>query len=813
MDRIKPFVIFRKDGFYNDLIQYFNSNNFSKNLDIIVYVDETFELDKNEYNIELIESDLSDTVQIRKQIYEKLEGNDLAVICDTYFKLNEPIDFSKFTDTTFMLLDTKIDDICLPYIFCYNKCDNADFETFNQLTYFDHEDNIYGRAQTHDNLLDTLVDDESNDINSILFRFCFGGDDKFLDDDEYTFNDPDDIIFPRLIKLFKSDELLYDDEDINVAQQVMSESHEYISTYFIFDKSLNEQKLIDNFLIAGLTTDKPTQNVLYYMGDIDKLITKYIRYFEKYYKSTFMINLPNWIDKSLIPDELHDKYLTTIHVNKEILQSNDSLVLDFEKYLINNKEIQKINNNFVFDNEEYPIFSPLRYNNKNLVATSYKPFKVHCIKDDKLIQIFDTQKNINEGTLFGNIIKFMTNYIGLVKIRDNCYKFQVFHDKSLEPKGSSEKFKINNPIGLSCINNELYVLTKESNITYKCKVDLVKYFTDICPIHDIDSVFNIDVKIKNNILLSIKDYNNILSDFSGLRFNYDDESCANVHYDYENKIIKYNDKLHYINKFVYMPTNVDKSDKKHTVCFYGDCSILNPLRDKFNEISVNIGDDFKSSKYCFIMQNNFERLSNLELSEIIDHDTIIVSVLTEEQLKSNNFIKKFTADKILQKLYLFNIGMNDNYIQFIIDKIIMDDQYDKRKQFMNIDRQNMFNSSNIYQIIKQIKEGKYEKKIEETNKSLANKIKKNFFDNDSSFNNLINFIINKEFDIEIRHLNTSIPESLKKLNLFGSNKSINEDCSKFDVVVLSNINELKNVEVSNNEVFFYINDTNKILMT
>ena len=113
--------------------------------------------------------------------------------------------------------------------------------------------------------------------------------------------------------------------------------------------------------------------------------------------------------------------------------------------------------------------------------------------------------------------------------------------------------------------------------------------------------------------------------------------------------------------------------------------------------------------------------------------------------------------------------MNDNYIQFIIDKIIMDDQYDKRKQFMNIDRQNMFNSSNIYQIIKQIKEGKYEKKIEETNKSLANKIKKNFFDNDSSFNNLINFIINKEFDIEIRHLNTSIPESLKKLNLFGSN--------------------------------------------
>ena len=98
---------------------------------------------------------------------------------------------------------------------------------------------------------------------------------------------------------------------------------------------------------------------------------------------------------------------------------------------------------------------------------------------------------------------------------------------------------------------------------------------------------------------------------------------------------------------------MDKSDKKHTVCFYGDCSILNPLKDKFNEISVNIGDDFKSSKYCFIIQNNFERLSNLELSEIIDHDTIIVSVLTEEQLKSNNFIKN---------LQLIKYYKNSNYL-------------------------------------------------------------------------------------------------------------------------------------------------------
>mgnify|MGYP003341716453 CR=1 FL=1 len=152
-----------------------------------------------------------------------------------------------------------------------------------------------------------------------------------------------------------------------------------------------------------------------------------------------------------------------------------------------------------------------------------------------------------------------------------------------------------------------------------------------------------------------------------------------------------------------MPTDSQLVEKTHTVYFYGDCSILKPLKDKFQELSVTIGDDYMSSKYCFIMQSHFERLTNLELSEILDHNTIIVSVLTKSQLDSNNFIKKFTADKLLQKLFLFNIGMNDNYIQFVIEKIILDNQYDKRKQFMSIDKENMYKNSNIYQIIKNIK--------------------------------------------------------------------------------------------------------------
>ena len=77
----------------------------------MVYVDENIELEKNDYNIEQITSNLEDTDDVRKEIFDKLQGNDLAVICDTYFKLSEPIDFQKFTDTTFMLLKTNVDNI------------------------------------------------------------------------------------------------------------------------------------------------------------------------------------------------------------------------------------------------------------------------------------------------------------------------------------------------------------------------------------------------------------------------------------------------------------------------------------------------------------------------------------------------------------------------------------------------------------------------------------------------------------------------------------------------------------------------------
>ena len=411
------------------------------------------------------------------------------------------------------------------------------------------------------------------------------------------------------------------------------------------------------------------------------------------------------------------------------------------------------------------------------------------------------------------MIKFFENNICLTLIRDNCYAISVFTNKTFDFIGTSKFFTIDNPIGLQTENSDLFIITMKDGKYYKNEVDLVSYFTDICVFNDIDNAFSLKIKLRNNIKLSINNYNNIPDEFSGLRFNADEEVLANVKYDYINKIIDYNNNLYYHSKFVYLPQNINLQDKQYDVCYYKSYPILKDLENKISELQISTGNDFRKAKYCFILQSELERLNSLELSEIIEHNTIIVSVLTPEQLASNSFIKKYTVEPLLQKLFLFNIGMNENYIEFVIEKILMDNQYDKRKEFMAIDKNNIFSNSNIFNIIHKIKNNNFSKKYPEKNTSLLNKFRKRVFKSDCSFDNLINYAIDKELELNIRYLNTTVPENIKKLNVFGTEKSMLEDCNTFDVLIVKTIGDLKNIEVSSENVFFFISDINKILIT
>ena len=149
-------------------------------------------------------------------------------------------------------------------------------------------------------------------------------------------------------------------------------------------------------------------------------------------------------------------------------------------------------------------------------------------------------------------------------IRDNCYAISVFTNKTFDFIGTVSSL-IDNLADYKLKISDLFIITMDGK--YYKNEGFSKLFTDICVFNDIDNAFSLKIKLRNNIKLSINNYNNIPDEFSGLRFNADEEVLANVKYDYINKIIDYNNNLYYHSKFVYLPQNINLQDKQYDVCY------------------------------------------------------------------------------------------------------------------------------------------------------------------------------------------------------------------------------------------------------
>ena len=130
-------------------------------------------------------------------------------------------------------------------------------------------------------------------------------------------------------------------------------------------------------------------------------------------------------------------------------------------------------------------------------------------------------------------------------------------------------------------------------------------------------------------------------------------------------------------------------------------------------MGISIGDSLENSKYYVIEHKHLEKLSSLQLSNIIKNSCLIISLIENSDINSPNFKKIYTSDENITKLFLFNIAKNDSYIQFIFDKIIHNDQYNARKQYMEIDKTRIYDETNIYKTILEFKdEGKYVNKVD-----------------------------------------------------------------------------------------------------
>ena len=380
----------------------------------------------------------------------------------------------------------------------------------------------------------------------------------------------------------------------------------------------------------------------------------------------------------------------------------------------------------------------------------------------------------------------------------------------------SKKFRIDEEIrGLVNIDNEPYILEKNGSIL---KVSVKKVILEI---------LEIDVDFSKNIRLEIKEKNNFTIDFVGQNEELKDETMnwLNIlEYKYLNytfnvdktrplchlelnvltNVVKLKNVTFFMNKFLYYPLNYPVKEKNYDLYFHG-ISEENDLYNTCIKLGIDIGDEFETCRFIIIKQNDFEKLSSLRISEFIYHNCLIISLIDEERINSNTFVKNYTSSNYLNKLFLFNIAENEEYINFVMEKIIYDNQYEKRKKFMKVERERLTEECSIFKGLLEM--FKSLNKPKETCK-LYEKVSTKF--SCSHMKAIINSIIRSDYESDISVFeNTHVPEIIQKVNFLGNVKRVSDDDNIIsDILIVPNLLVVKRLTILNQSIIIYCVDEN-----
>jgi hypothetical protein len=354
-------------------------------------------------------------------------------------------------------------------------------------------------------------------------------------------------------------------------------------------------------------------------------------------------------------------------------------------------------------------------------------------------------------------------------------------------------------------------------------------FVSLCKLYinenlEIDYIPKVELHTEEHISLNIKcpDYIIPIKEYKNYKLDTDNAKYSIV-YDLNNEIVT-NTKTYYsqlIKDFIYLPENIKLKDKTHDIAFYSDTTDI-LLNNFLKEQDVTITDDYRIAKYLIITTYELENLSFKSLSDIITNKTLIITLLEEEEIDNITNIK-YKTNEYLNKLYIFNIVKNDDYTEFIYNKIIMDEQYIARQEYFDIDINNIYNNTNIYEyslkfiydeeIISKkinIESTKNDYKIE-----LINKLHRKT--ENTVLIEVLKFIIYHDQDIVIFTEEDEVPELIFKLNILGSFYNLNEiDTETYIgtkcIILLKNETNLKEWKhLYNSESLIYILEDNKLI--
>lgn len=425
-------------------------------------------------------------------------------------------------------------------------------------------------------------------------------------------------------------------------------------------------------------------------------------------------------------------------------------------------------------------FSILRQEDITKIVTIDRDIlKIMSMSTDQKTLVLDKSRRIDSCNLrfVSKFVKVNNLYIALVKtLQNGVYRFISLDIDTLETVTITKAFTFR--LGLEAHDIDICgigVLIFFRNLqTHAISLESL-YFSHNIPIHFNE---NIKIEIDNDLELGIKTIGYTLTEKRYKNYNIVDNG-VDAEYNFNNDIVYLKSKsVHLLIKdFVYLPQKTDNPEKTATIYYYKKQNIDQSLLDILKNHKE--GSNYHESKYLIIDSDSLEKLSNLEVSSIIESKTLIISLINENSLEEDESEKKYTSDEYLNKLFLFNIVKNDSYTQFISSNILDKNQYDQRREFMDIDLENIYNNCNIFNnyflLCEKAKStiNRYEAELnrDEYRKYLLTKCIQNI--TNVNFIEIIRYIIMNKQDVEIYHDTQEIPSIIELINIFAESYNLN----------------------------------------
>ena len=784
-------ILYRYNNFFTDLNEFITVNGLHE-YDLTIYNCTNEDIE----HANIIKTD-EKIETIIKSIYQ--DNTDPCIILDSCIKyIDFDIEDAIKQPKSYCLIKHR--DFTLPVILSKTPdINNTDILLDYSTDYEDHI-NCEGRIDSkfYTNFFNTL------NVPNLIFATILEQNVNNVED--YRLNEEKSKVFFKIFKLYHT--VTYTEELItNILSNSNTDLHIVWTLLTKILKHKPPSKEIIEILNCNLHKYSAiTPFIIFNNYDIYMIYEYIINYFLK--DPLFMISdVPNGI----LSGHNKDIYKYYPNIGKHETEISLPLLLEEDVILKDPATVNISGNNIDIDISDKAFL----YRGKQiLLVESVSPLNFRKYGEDKILISYSGHLNYKNYVLKGQFVKFNKFLIGLMRVENGSYKLIILNHHTLKLEQITKNFITKHePISLYNYEEELYIITRtDTGQIFKCKLDLDTLIIDIFLKNAIisSSPFSFNIEQKKSIGVKIIGFDlpskHLYKNYSFYNLPTNQKYFLNATFNPKQKLLELDDQVLYINNLLFLSNGVGSSVEKTATAFFHKSSKNTELYTKCVELQIPISNAYNECKYYIILQEAFEKLNCLEISDIISSKCLIISLIDEQMLSQNKITGNYTTNESLVKLFLINIVTNTSYVQFIFDKLIHSKEYSKRHSFMEVDIQNIATENNIYDCIlesinkKTIFDTDLNNKDDELLKIIKSKILKGIPENIyKSVLNIVTFIIHNNYNIAIGFIdidNNFIEENqyknilsvLFKINWLGKidfNVNSNSDV-KYNLYIMKN---------------------------